>query len=125
LPDCRSGRQTVLAANKLQLPSSTPHKSDAWTRALNLLVKIPQNATIEQIDALGPEISRAIEEVGIRLETIGYMVYCRIVTLDMVDDLIGGVVVFWWDRIRPFAQRDREKTANAKSYEWVQWLAGV
>jgi len=98
-------------------------QSDAWTRALNLLVKIPENATMEQIDGLGPEMSRAIEEVGIRLETIGYMVYCRIVTLEMVDDLIGGVVIFWWGRIRPFAERDRKKTSNPKSYEWVQWLA--
>ena len=92
-------------------------------KARGAACKIPENATIEQIDGLGLEVSRAIEEVGTRLETIGYMVYCRIATLEMVNDLIRGVVIFWWARIRPFVERDREKTANPKSYEWTQWLA--
>ncbi|HXH00850.1 MAG TPA: hypothetical protein VNI56_01485 [Xanthomonadaceae bacterium] len=40
--------------------------------------------------AQGEAMERAIFEFGIRLETIGYLVYCRIITLEAVDDLIGG-----------------------------------
>lgn len=98
-------------------------QSEAWTRGLNQLHRIPANATAEQIDALGPELVDAIEQVGIRVETIGYMVWRGIVDLAMVDDLFGGIVIFWWSRIRPFAERDRERTSNPKSYEWFQWLA--
>jgi hypothetical protein len=98
-------------------------QSEAWTRALGLIFRIPADATAEDIDALGPDIVRAVEEIGIRLETIGYMVYRRIATLEMVNDMIGGVTIFWWTRIRPFAERDRARTNNPKSYEWVQWLA--
>jgi hypothetical protein len=66
---------------------------------------------------------RTVEDVAVRLETIGYMVYRRIADLDMVDELIGGVIVFWWDRIKPFAERDRARQSSQKAYEWVQWLA--
>ena len=98
-------------------------QSDAWTRGLNQLHRIPEGASAEQIDALGPEVTDAIEQVGIRVETIGYMVWRGIVDIAMVDDLFGGILIFWWSRIRPFAERDRERTSNPKSYEWFQWLA--
>jgi hypothetical protein len=98
-------------------------QSDAWTRGLNQLYRIPEGASAEQIDALGPELTNAIEQVGIRVETTGYMVWRGIVDAGMVDDLFGGIVIFWWSRIRPFAERDRLRTSNPKSYEWFQWLA--
>lgn len=41
----------------------------------------------------------------------------------MVEDLFSGVVIFWWSRLRPYAERDRVRTSNPKSYEWFQWLA--
>lgn len=98
-------------------------QSEAWTKGLRQLHRIPENATAEEIDALGPDVADAIEQVGIRVETIGYMVWRGIVDITMVDDLFGGVVIFWWSRIRPYAERDRERTSNPKSYEWFQWLA--
>jgi len=98
-------------------------QSDAWTRGLNQLHRIPEGASAEQIDALGPELTAVIEQVGIRVETIGYMVWRGIVEIAMVDDLFGGIVIFWWSRIQPFVERDRQRTCNPKSYEWFQWLA--
>lgn len=98
-------------------------QSEGWTNGLNQLHRIPEGASAEQIDALGPEVTAAIEQVGIRLETIGYMVWRGIVDIRMVDDLFSGIVIFWWSRIRPYAERDRARTSNPKSYEWFQWLA--
>ena len=98
-------------------------QSEGWTQGLKQLHRIPPGATADQIDALGDEVVNAIEQVGIRVETIGYMVWRGIVEIQMVDDLFGGIVIFWWSRIRPFAERDRERTSNPKSYEWFQWLA--
>jgi hypothetical protein len=98
-------------------------QSEAWTRGLHLLFRIPPDATAEDIDGLGEDVVSTIEEIGVRLETIGYMVYRRIATIETIDEMIGGVTIFWWNRIRPFAERDRKRTHNPKSYEWVQWLA--
>jgi Domain of unknown function (DUF4760) len=72
---------------------------------------------------LGPEVIDALEQVGIRVETIGSMVWRGIVDIEMVEELYGGIIVFWWSRVRPYVERDRERTSNRKSYEWFQWLA--
>jgi hypothetical protein len=98
-------------------------QSEGWTQGLHQLHRIPEGATAEQIDALGAEVVNAIEHTGIRVETIGYMVWRGIVDIEMVNDLFGGIVIFWWSRIKPFAERDRERTSNPKSWEWFQWLA--
>src|SRR5438270_12336999 len=44
-------------------------QSEAWTLGLNQLYRIPHGATAEQIDALGHDVTLAIEQVGIRVET--------------------------------------------------------
>ena len=98
-------------------------QTEGRTKGFRQIQRIPAHATAAQIDALGPEVVDAIEQVGIRLETIGYMVWRGIVDLEMVEELYGGVIIFWWSRIKPYAERDRERTSNPKSYEWFQWLA--
>jgi hypothetical protein len=98
-------------------------QSEGWTKGLNQLHRIPNGATAEQIDAFGPELAEAIAQVGIRVETMGYLVWRGIVDIEMVEDLFSGIIIFWWSRVQPFAERDRERTSNPKSYEWFQWLA--
>ena len=94
-----------------------------WTHAYSHVVHIPPNLTAEEIDALGAEVIRAIEEYAIRLETIGYMVFRGIVPLETVEELWGGVIMMFWERVRPWAERDRARTNNPRQLEWVQWLA--
>ena len=98
-------------------------QTEGWTKGFRQIQRIPEGATAEQIDALGPEVIDALEQVGIRVETIGYMVWRGIVDIEMVEELYGGIIVFWWSRIRPYVERDRELTSNRKSYEWFQCLA--
>lgn len=97
-------------------------QSEGWVSALTLLQTIPEGASAEDIDRLGPDVARAIQDVGVRIETMGYLVWRGILSLDMVADLFGGVVVFWWSRVQPFVERDRVRTSNPKSYEWFEWL---
>ncbi|MDQ6931574.1 MAG: hypothetical protein M3160_00195 [Candidatus Eremiobacteraeota bacterium] len=93
------------------------------TRPLGRIAEVSPNARAADLKAYGPDIERAIQEIGFRLETVGYLVYRRVATLESVEDLMGGMVTFWWARIKPFAERDRELTGNPRMYEWVQWLA--
>jgi hypothetical protein len=98
-------------------------QSEAWTHSLGLLSHIPEGAKAEEIDALGAEVARAIEEYGLRLETVGYMVFRGFIGLEIVEEMIGGITVLMWSRIKPWAERDRAKTASPRQYEWFQWLA--
>ena len=98
-------------------------QSENWTRALGLVARLPENIGLKEIEQSPPETQRALLELGVRLETIGYMVYRRIVALEAVDDLIGGVTIMFWLRAKTWAEEERKRTGNAKWLEWCQWLA--
>jgi len=68
-------------------------------------------------------MEQALFELSIRLETISYMVFCRIVTLEAVDNLIGGVVMGFWSRAQKWTEHYRAVTNNPKFNEWCEWLA--
>ena len=98
-------------------------QGDTWTRATNALAQLPADATAEQVDAAGEWATAAIMDFGIRLETIGYMVFSRLVSPDKVDDLIGGVVLMFWSRSKGWIERERSRSGNPKLLEWCEWLA--
>ena len=68
-------------------------------------------------------MERALFELSIRLEPVGYMIYCGIINLKAVDDLIGGVSMVIWSRAKAWTQEYRRSTNNPKFNEWVEWLA--
>jgi hypothetical protein len=68
-------------------------------------------------------MERALFELSIRLEPVGYMIYCRIITLKAVDDLMGGVAMVIWSRARAWTNEYRKCTNNPRFNEWVEWLA--
>lgn len=89
----------------------------------DVLSRLPANASIADIELSSPETQRALFEFGVRLETIGYMVNKRMVRLDTVDDLIGGVTLVYWSRAKAWVEAERARTGNPKLFEWCQWVA--
>jgi len=77
----------------------------------------------EDVEAYSPDVGRMLQETGFRLEALGYLVYRHVVSLRSVEELLGGMITLWWTRIKPLAERDREKTQNPRMFEWAQWLA--
>jgi hypothetical protein len=118
----------VRAANKARRDQAavviiqTTQDSD-WTAALNLISKLPDNASAEYIREQGEAMERALFEVSIRLEPVGYMIFCGIITLKAVDDLIGGVTMVIWSRAKAWTEDYRKSTGNPKFNEWIEWLA--
>jgi hypothetical protein len=98
-------------------------QSEGWTRMLDLISKLPDNASVSDVETAGPDVQRAIIDFGIRLETVGYMVFRRNVDLRTVDDLIGGITLTFWSRGKGWLQRERERTRTPKYSEWCEWLA--
>jgi hypothetical protein len=92
-------------------------QSEGWTRALDLIGKLPGDAQPSDIERAGAEVERALFEFGVRLETIGYMVFRRNVDLETVDDLIGGVTLMFWSRAKSWGERERTRTKNPKFLE--------
>ena len=88
-----------------------------------LLADVSPTASSADVVNFPPETLRAIQETGFRLEALGYLVFIRIVSLRSVEELMGGMVVLWWSRIKPYAEYECQRTGNPRMYEWVQWLA--
>jgi len=97
-------------------------QSEAWTASLRLLVRLPPGVTPDEIDHMDPRVAEAIAEHGVRLETVGYMVFRGLVSLETVDEMIGGITLVMWSRIKPWVERDRVRTTSPRQYEWLQWL---
>lgn len=93
-----------------------------WIESLELIATLPEGAEPAQVDAAGKAMQAALFTFNIRLETIGYMVYCRIITLKAIDDLVGGVIMVYWSRAAKWMQRYRDATNNPKIGEWLEWL---
>ncbi len=98
-------------------------QNENWTRALGIIFSLPPDAELKQIAERGPTVEQALFELSIRLETIGYMVFCRIVSLETVDSLIGGVAMGVWSRARSWTENYRVTTNNPKFSEWCEWLS--
>jgi hypothetical protein len=98
-------------------------QNENWTRALGVIFSLPPDVKLEQIAERGPAAEQALFELSIRLETIGYVVFCHIVSLEAVDNLIGGVAMGFWARAQRWTENYRVATNNPKFNEWCEWLA--
>jgi hypothetical protein len=98
-------------------------QSEGWSHSLSVIIHLPDAITPEEIDARGPACIQAIEDYGVRIETVGYMVFRGIIAISTVEELLGGAITLYWSRIKPWAERDREQSASRRQFEWVQWLA--
>jgi len=98
-------------------------QGDTWTRSMDTISRIPAGLDAAQVDAQGEAATAALVDFAVRVETIGYMVFSRMVSLELVDDLLGGVVLMFWNPAKDGAERERARTGNGKLFEWCEWLA--
>lgn len=98
-------------------------QDDSFTLAMNAVAQLPAGLSAEQMDASGERAAESLLDFGVRLESIGYMVFLKMVPLATVDDLLGGVVLMFWSRAGGWAGRERERSGNPKLLEWCEWLA--
>jgi len=57
-----------------------------------------------------------------QFETLGYLVYRRIVPLALIDETVGGSIRAVWPKLRPWIEADRARGGNAYLEEWFEWL---
>ena len=97
--------------------------SENSARILELFSEIPEGASASVIDSLDATTRREIIQFGIRLEVMGYMVFHRLVDIQIVNDLAGGVVLSYWSRAKAWAEERRKRTSHPEFLEWCEWLA--
>lgn len=92
-----------------------------FTRAIGVVMKLPERAEPAVIES-DPATVNAVHAVAHVFESLGVLVFHRLLPLQLVDHLLGGYVRASWRRVKPYVETRREPL-GAMFGEWFQWLA--
>jgi hypothetical protein len=94
-------------------------QSNEWISSVGPISQLPLHGSA----VLTEGQAGAATALALRIEAMGYLVYRRAVSIDLVDDLVGGMTRTAWDRLAPWVQKYRADSGNQKAFDWFQWLA--
>ena len=106
-----------MAAVELVRSFQTPE----FAHALRLILSLPDGVTAEKMRE-DPKYEDAAMLISLTLESVGIMVHRRITSLELVWELMGGVVLAAWRKMSVWASHQREEQGVEKFDEWIQWL---
>lgn len=86
------------------------------------ILDLDEDAPPETV-ASSAELRRWANILMVQYEYLGNLVYQRIVPLQTLDLLVGGIIRACWIRLRPYIERQREERGLPNIAEWFQWLA--
>ena len=92
-----------------------------FSNAVRLVMTLPDRADPALI-AEDPEMLGAVLSLSHTYESLGVLVFHRIVPLHLVDDLMGGYIRGSWVKLQPFVEYQRAAVGIFYG-EWMQWLA--
>jgi len=70
----------------------------------------------------GFEEKAAFSSVVIFFEGLGVLVKRKLISMDLVDDLISSEIVRTWEKIKPLVEGARKKTGRPQYFEWFEYL---
>jgi len=69
-----------------------------------------------------PEIASKIHSVGTYLEGIGVLVNRRLIDLELVGELMTGIIERYWEKMEPTIISQREILNWPEAMEWTEYL---
>lgn len=104
----------------IQLASS--FENPEFARALRLVLSLPDGVSTTELRAMDSKYEDAAMLVSLTLESVGIMVHRRITSLEMVWELMGGVVLATWEKLHVWVGEHRAAQGRDKFDEWIEWL---
>ena len=92
-----------------------------FTQALNEIQFMPDHIEPNKLKSIKPEMDNYAYLVHAFFESTGLMVKRDIISFEVVDDLIGGVILVIWRKLDVWILDWREKR-NPIAGEWFEWL---
>lgn len=92
-----------------------------FARSVQRVLDLPENAKAEVVLS-ERELVHAAYVVGHVFESLGVLVFYRLLPLHLVDHLTGGYVRACWARLKPYVETRRAHFGPMFG-EWFQWLA--
>ena len=94
-----------------------------FTEAYILVTSLEAGIGDKELRSKGPEYVAAAMRVGWKFETVGVLIYKRVVPMDAMADLVGGFSLKMWSILGEWAKEMRQKENQPEFFEWYQWLA--
>ncbi len=110
-------QRTELTAVELIRAWQTPE----FAMALKTLQLLPDNADLDSLSDNDAELEDMAFVVGMFFEGVGVMVYRNLISLEIVNDLMGGVTRVVWTKLSVWVREWRVER-NPRAYEWWEWL---
>ena len=92
-----------------------------FANSVRLVMTLPDYAPPALV-AEDPVMAAAVLSLSHVFESLGVLVYHRIIHLHLVDDLMGGYVRQSWRKLQPYIE-SRRGELGVYYGEWMQWLA--
>jgi hypothetical protein len=94
-----------------------------FTKAYTFLVELPDGLRAEELRQSHANAEALAMVASFTVESVGVMVYRRIVPIDLVEELMGGAVISLWRKLEVWVHTLREEQNRPDTHEWFQWLA--
>jgi hypothetical protein len=108
-----------LAAIELFRSFGSPAFADAYRNVLHY----PDGVDAKQLKQEYPNGEQFAMMICTTLESVGVMMYQRIVPSAVVNNLIGSSTIILWRKLETWVQDLRIELDNPFAFEWFQWLA--
>jgi hypothetical protein len=108
-----------LAAIELFRSFGSPAFADAYRNILHY----PDGLNAKQLKQEYPDGEQFAMMICTTLESVGVMMYQRIVPSAVVNNLIGSSTIILWRKLETWVQDLRIELDNPFAFEWFQWLA--
>ena len=116
----RQYRQQLRETATLELMNK--FQTQEFSQAFQTLRSLPEDVPSSELNADNPETEAAAMFVCSVYETVGVLVFRRILPFQVVEDLTGGAIALCWRKLRTWIQEIRVETSNDRVFEWFQWL---
>jgi len=87
-----------------------------------IIIGLPVHCPAERV-ANDATTRAAADDIALTFESLGYLVFRRIVPLRVTDELVGGIVTGAWQPLRPWLDDCRKSMPAPRLFEWFNWLA--
>lgn len=93
-----------------------------FANALRLVLSLQEDAKADDVRGRGAAFESAAMLVSFTMEATAVMVHRRMVSIELVWELMGGVFTDAWHRLEDWTRAEREIRKSEKFNEWSQWL---
>ena len=108
-----------LAAIELFRSFGSPAFADAYRNVLHY----PDGLNAKQLQQEYPDGEQCAMMICTTLESVGVMMYQRIVPSAVVNNLIGSSTIILWRKLETWVEDLRIELDNPFAFEWFQWLS--